>query len=66
MPFIMQSTLAACLTLLSLRSSARASVSQPFMPYEEPPPADPESLKQAFERQAGNRFKAMIQSHIGG
>jgi|GEM_PF-4128252 len=65
MPFV-QSALAACLALLSIRSSARATATQPFMPYEEPPTEDQSSLKQKFERQADNRLKAMLQSHIGG
>ena len=66
MLFLLQSVIATCIAALGMRSSARATESQPFMPYEEPPAVDPLSLVQTFERQASDRFKELIRSHIGG
>jgi hypothetical protein len=63
MPFV-QSALAACLAVLSIRSSAPAAASRSFMQWEEPPAVDPLLLAKQFEKRDNDRFKAMIQSHI--
>ena len=62
----LQSAIAALIAALGMKPSARATANQPFMQYKEPPPADPVILVQTLERQANDRFKAMVQSHISG